>query len=145
MKTIIIGLFVGLLIVLAAQVYSSYRILSNAKYDFADISNIALIFRRSKKTLNIQIFNPLQRALSLKDVTIDFMKGNEFMEGFLPADIKISKGTNNVALEFVNSTKYMSIATDYLNNKLSDYTMVIRGNWLGLVPFKYSYKMKNII
>jgi len=145
MKTIIISIFVGALIVLGAQIFSAYRILSNAKYDFTDLSNIASVFKKSKKTLNIEVFNPLQRALSLKDVTIDFMRGSVFMGGFLPADIKISKGTNNVTLEFANSTKYMAIATDYVNNKLSDYKMVIRGNWIGLIPFKYTYKMKNLL
>jgi hypothetical protein len=145
MKTILISLVIGVVLFIIYQGIGVYRVLSNSKYNFDALSNIADFVSSGKRKINIDIENPISKNLSIKDVVFEFYKGGKLMGGFLPVDLKLSKGENNVSLELLNSTKLGTMGIDYVTNKLSEYDIIIKGNWLGIVPFKISKKLSSLI
>ena len=144
MKLIIKILLISLIVVAVGQAYSIYRVLNKSSIRMFDLANIQPIFS-DNKSIKIDIDNPTSRNISFKDVTLTIMKDGRIMGGFMPLDLLISKGQNSVVLVFTNNTKYGQIAIDYATNQLKSYDLILRGNWLGIVPIKYTYPMKNIV
>jgi hypothetical protein len=147
MKRILTIAIVSVLVAVIFQMLSIYRILSASSYQFFNLENIQQLFNSSDgdKNISMRLDNPTNRSMYIKDVSIEFNKAGRTMGGFKPLDLRVTPGTNNITLTFLNTTKYGLIATDYILNGLSEYKLIIRGNWLGIIPFRYKLKMSNVI
>jgi len=117
-----------------------------SNYRLFNLENIQTIFSGSgEKTISMRIDNPTAQKVYIKNVSITLEKNGVQQGGFLPIDLKLSGGVNNVTLTFLNDTKFGLIATDYILNKLSNYKLVFRGNFLGFIPFRYRMKLDTIL
>jgi len=146
MKRIIFYVVIAILIALLYQVLVVYRVLSASNYRLFNLENIQQIFdNEGDKQISMKIENPTSQKVYVKDTSITIEKNGIYKGGFMPIDLKLTSGVNNLTLTFLNDTKFGLIATDYILNQLSDYKLVIRGNFLGFIPFRYKMKMNTIL
>ncbi len=142
MKTFVKIAIAGIVIYIIYEVSKVYRVFSKATFK-TKLSDIIDMIAGSK--LQTTMTNHTSSKLVMRNVAVTFLKNDSVMGGFKPADITVVKGDNKISLEFLEGTKFVTMAADYVMNKMSNYKVKFKGQYLGFIPFTYTIKMKRFI
>ena len=141
-QKIFIFILIAVIVYLIYEVMKVYRVFSKATFK-TKLSDIIDMIGGSK--LQTTMTNHTSSKLAMRNVSITFIKNDSVVGGFKPTDITIVKGDNPISLEFLEGTKFVTMAADYVLNKMGSYKVRFRGSYLGFIPFTYTIKMKRFL